>query len=68
MVLTEEIKYFQKRLEALHHHLRIEEKEDHIKDEELKTQKSNFLGYDCKKTNVIFKPIRLLFFNLLNKA
>ena len=43
MVLTNEIKYFQKRLEALHHHLRIEEKEALIKVEELKTQKSNFL-------------------------
>ena len=58
MVLTEEIKYFQKRLEALHHHLRIEEKEALIKVEELKTQKSNFWD-DSKNAELIMKKIKI---------
>ena len=56
MVLLEEIKDFQKRLNALYHHLKIEEKKLFINEEELKTQKQDFWN-DLKLAELIIKQI-----------
>ena len=42
MIITDEIKSFQKRLNDLCHHLKIEDKIKFIRTEELKTQKNDF--------------------------
>ena len=56
MVWLEEIKSFQKRLSALHHHLKIEEKKVFLKEEELKTQKNDFWS-DPKSAEIVMKKI-----------
>ena len=56
MVWLEEIKDFQKRLSALHHHLKIEEKMSFLKKEELKTQQNDFWN-DPKSAEIVMKQI-----------
>ena len=56
MVWIEEIKSFKKRLDALYHHLRIEEKVSWLQLEELKTQQNGFWD-DSKSAELIMKKI-----------
>jgi len=57
MVLLDEIKDFEKRLNSLYLHLAIEEKQNFIQIEELKTQHSDFWN-DSKSAELIIKNIK----------
>ena len=57
MVLLDEIKDFEKRLNSLYLHLAIEEKQNFIQIEELKTQHSDFWN-DSKAAELIIKNIK----------
>ena len=56
MVLIDQIKDFQKRLDILYEYLNIEEKKSFIAQEELKTQKNNFWD-DPKSAEMVIKKI-----------
>ena len=56
MVWIEEIAGFHKRLSALHHHLKIEEKTMFLKEEELKTQQNDFWN-NPKSAEIVMKKI-----------
>tara|TARA_B100001250_G_scaffold384703_1_gene379793 strand:- start:13584 stop:14678 length:1095 start_codon:yes stop_codon:yes gene_type:complete len=57
MILIDEIKNFQKRLDALHHYLKIEEKINLVNEQELKTQQNDFWD-DAKSAELIMKKIK----------
>ena len=65
MILTDEIKNFQKRLDALHHHLRIEDKINFLDQEELKTQKIDFWN-DSKSAELVMKRIKKSKYGLMD--
>jgi len=57
MLLLDEMKDYQNRLKALYLHLSIQEKQDFIKTEELKTQHADFWN-DSKSAELIIKNIK----------
>tara|TARA_B100000579_G_scaffold341511_1_gene293368 strand:- start:18125 stop:19216 length:1092 start_codon:yes stop_codon:yes gene_type:complete len=57
MIITDEIKSFQKRLNDLCHHLKIEDKINFIRTEELKTQKNDFWN-DAKSAELVMRNIK----------
>ena len=57
MILIDEIKDFKRRLDALYHYLKIEEKITAVHENELKTQKNDFWN-DSKAAELIMKKIK----------
>ncbi|MAQ48002.1 MAG: peptide chain release factor 2 [Flavobacteriales bacterium] len=57
MVIVEKIKNIENRVEALHVHLKIEDKLSFIHDEEIKTHKDDFWN-DAKKAELVLKNIK----------